>query len=71
MNLAGVEQVFELEAQLERMGRKLAMMERRAERLQEEIAELERVKREVKAEIVRYEAPPRTELVAVRRRRPR
>ena len=47
------------------------MMERRAERLQEEIAELERVKREVKAEIVRYEAPPRTELVAVRRRRPR
>jgi MerR family transcriptional regulator/heat shock protein HspR len=57
MNLAGVERVFELEDQLERMRGKVAALERRAGRLQEEIAELERVKRQVKAEIVRYEAP--------------
>ena len=64
MNLAGVERVFELELQLERMQRKLEAMERRSEQLQVEIdarsAEIERleeVRRSVKAEIVRYEAP--------------
>ena len=70
MNLAGVEKVFELEAQLERMQRKVGSLERRAEELQAEIERLEAVKREVKAEIVRYEAVS-TELVPVRvRRRP-
>ena len=70
MNLAGVERVFELEAKLEGMQRKVDALERRAERLQEEIAELEEVKREVKAEIVRYQAVS-TDLVPVRVRRRR
>ena len=70
MNLAGVERVFELEAQIAHMQRKVESLERRAAGLQDEIAELEAVKREVKAEIVRYEAPG-MELVPVRiRRRP-
>jgi MerR family transcriptional regulator, heat shock protein HspR len=70
MNLAGVEKVFELEAQLERMQRKVEAMERRAAELQEEIGRLEEVKRSVKAEIVRYEAVS-TDLVPVRVRRRR
>src|ERR1700760_3229380 len=37
MNLAGVEKVFELEVQLERMRRKVDQMERRSEQLREEI----------------------------------
>ena len=72
MNLAGVERVFELEIQLERMQRKLEAMERRSEQLQVEIdarsAEIERleeVRRSVKAEIVRYEAPG-TSLIPIR-----
>jgi MerR family transcriptional regulator/heat shock protein HspR len=71
MNLAGVEKVFELEAALAQMRRKVALLERRAEELQGEIRRLEEVKRSVKAEIVRYEAVS-TELVPVQvRRRPR
>jgi MerR family transcriptional regulator/heat shock protein HspR len=65
MNLAGVEKVFELEEQLERMQRKLGALERRAAELQGEIQRLEEVKRSVKAEIVRYEAVS-TDLVPVR-----
>jgi MerR family transcriptional regulator/heat shock protein HspR len=72
MNLAGVERVFELETQLERMQRKVELLERRAEQLQVEIAErtseierLEEVRRSVKAEIVRYEAPG-TSLIPIR-----
>ena len=68
MNLAGVEKVFELEAALERMRRKVAQLERRAAELQDDIARLEEVKRSVKAEIVRYEAVS-TDLVPVRVRR--
>jgi MerR family transcriptional regulator/heat shock protein HspR len=70
MNLAGVEKVFELEAQLERMRRKVAQLERRAGELQEEIARLEEVKRTVKSEIVRYEAAS-TDLVPIKVRRRR
>jgi MerR family transcriptional regulator/heat shock protein HspR len=73
MNLAGVERVFELESQLERMQRKVEALERRAEQLQDEIsareAEIERleeVRRSVKAEIVRYEAAPGTSLIPIR-----
>ena len=73
LNLAGVERVFELEVQLERMHRKLEAMERRSEQLQVEIearsAEIERleeVRRSVKAEIVRYEAAPGTSLIPIR-----
>jgi MerR family transcriptional regulator/heat shock protein HspR len=72
MNLAGVEKVFELELQLERMQRKVAHMERRSEQLREEIearaaeiARLEEVRASVKAEIVRYEAPG-TALIPIR-----
>ena len=68
MNLAGVEKVFELEQQLERMRRKVSLLERRAEELQHEIARLEEVKRTVRSEIVRYEAAS-TDLVPVRIRR--
>jgi MerR family transcriptional regulator/heat shock protein HspR len=70
MNLAGVEKVFELEQQLDRMRRKVSLLERRAEELQHEIARLEEVKRTVKSEIVRYEAAS-TDLVPVRVRRRR
>ena len=66
MNLAGVERVFELEDQLERMRRKVDVLERRAEQLQEEIARLEEVRNSVKAEIVRYEAAPGTSLIPIR-----
>ena len=67
MNLAGVEKVFELEDQMERMGRRMEQLERRAQRIQEEMeAELERVRRSFRAEIVRWE-PPGTALIPVRR----
>src|ERR687898_1445516 len=56
MNLAGVEKVFELEGQLERMQRKVGALEKRAAELEAEIARLEEIRRSVKAEIVRYEA---------------
>jgi MerR family transcriptional regulator, heat shock protein HspR len=72
MNLAGVEKVFELEDQLDRMQRKVAQLERRSEQLHEEIearrAEVERleqIRRSVKAELVRYE-PPGTALIPIR-----
>ena len=71
MNLAGVERVFELEDQLERMRDKVAALERRAGRLQEEIAALEVLKRQVKAELVLYEPPQSMALVPVRVRRRR
>jgi MerR family transcriptional regulator/heat shock protein HspR len=55
MNLAGVERVFELEDQLERMAKQVDALERRAERIRVEMeAELERVRRSFKAELVPY-----------------
>ena len=58
MNLAGVERVFELELELERMKRRLRNLERHAERAQREMqAEIERVRRSVKRELVLYEPP--------------
>jgi MerR family transcriptional regulator/heat shock protein HspR len=66
MNLAGVEKVFELEDQLERMHRKVNVLERRAVQLQEEIARLEAKRESVKAEIVRYEKAPGTSLIPIR-----
>jgi MerR family transcriptional regulator/heat shock protein HspR len=54
MNLAGVERVFELEAQLESMARKVAALERRASELKTEVDRLEAVRRELRAEIVPY-----------------
>jgi MerR family transcriptional regulator, heat shock protein HspR len=63
MNLAGVERVFELEEELERMRRRMRNIERQAERVQAELAaEIERVRRSFKRELVLYE-PPGQELL--------
>ena len=58
MNLAGVEKVFELEEELEKMRSRMARLQAKTEELEEEMAEeLERVKRSFRAEIVKYEPP--------------
>jgi MerR family transcriptional regulator, heat shock protein HspR len=54
MNLAGVEKVFELEDQLERMRRKVASLEKRAGELSAEVRRLEALRSELRAEIVPY-----------------
>ncbi|MGI9081619.1 MAG: heat shock protein transcriptional repressor HspR [Thermoleophilaceae bacterium] len=60
MNLAGVERVFELEQEVERMRRRLRNLERQAERAQVELQEeIDRVRRSFKAELVPYEPPGR------------
>ena len=70
MNLAGVEKVFQLEDELERMSRRVEAIERRAERMHAELraemeAELDAARRSLRAEIVRWE-PPGSALVPVR-----
>jgi MerR family transcriptional regulator/heat shock protein HspR len=68
MNLAGVQRVFELESELDRMRRRLRNLERQAERVNAElVSELDRVRRSFKAELVPYQAPG-TALVAPERR---
>ena len=58
MNLAGVERVFELEQEVERMRRRLRNLERQADRTQAELQEeIDRVRRSARAELVRYEPP--------------
>ncbi|HEX6651152.1 MAG TPA: helix-turn-helix transcriptional regulator [Thermoleophilaceae bacterium] len=58
MNLAGVERVFELEEEIERMRRRMRNLERHAQRVQAELEkELERVRRSFKFELVPYEPP--------------
>lgn len=58
MNLAGVEKVFELERELERMRTRMAHLQRQAERTQEELAkEIERVRKSFRLEMVPYQAP--------------
>ena len=58
MNLAGVEKVFELEQELERMRRRMRNLERAAERMREDLEnEVRRVRQAAKAELVRYEPP--------------
>src|SRR3954453_546092 len=58
MNLAGVEKVFELEQELERMQRRMRSLERQAEKLEVEMAaELDKVRRSFKFELVPYEKP--------------
>src|SRR4051795_4875053 len=60
MNLAGVEKVFELEEEIQRMRRRMRNFERQAERVQQELhEELERVRRSFKRELVLYEPPER------------
>jgi MerR family transcriptional regulator/heat shock protein HspR len=58
MNLAGVERVFELERELERMQIRMDHIQRQAERAQQALRdEIERVRRSFKAELVPYQAP--------------
>jgi MerR family transcriptional regulator, heat shock protein HspR len=58
MNLAGVERVFELEEEMERMRRRMRNLERHAIRVQDELRqELERVRRSLRYELVPYEPP--------------
>ena len=65
MNLAGVEKVFELEQQLERMQRRMEQLERRADRTRRELEdELDRLERRGKLELVPYEPPGRALLPA-------
>jgi MerR family transcriptional regulator/heat shock protein HspR len=77
MNLAGVERVFELEGEIERMRRRVRALERQAERVEQELRkELDRVRRSVKRELVRYEPPsqalmPRAPGVRIPIQRPR
>jgi MerR family transcriptional regulator/heat shock protein HspR len=60
MNLAGVERVFELEDELERMRERLTTLERSADKLKTEMErELARVQRSLRAELVPYEPPGR------------
>src|SRR5213595_2662999 len=58
MNLAGVEKVFELEQEIERMRRRMQSLEKQAEKLEQAMAEeLDRVRRSFKYELVPYEEP--------------
>ena len=59
MNLAGVERVFELEEEIERMRRRMRNLERqaRARARRSSSQELERVRRSLKHELVLYEPP--------------
>jgi MerR family transcriptional regulator/heat shock protein HspR len=58
MNLAGVERVFELEEELERMRRRMRNLERHADRVQREMREeMKRLRRSLKQELVVYEPP--------------
>jgi MerR family transcriptional regulator/heat shock protein HspR len=65
MNLAGVERVFELEEQLERVTKRMKALERQADQVRREMEqEIERVRRSLRAEIVPYQG--RGEIVRAR-----
>jgi MerR family transcriptional regulator/heat shock protein HspR len=66
LNLAGVEKVLELEEQLERTRRRVAVLERRRDELQAEIEALEGRREQVRADIVRYEEKKGSALVRVK-----
>ena len=55
LNLAGVERVLELEAQLEHTRRRVAVLERRRAELETEIQALEGRREQVRADLVRYQ----------------
>ena len=58
MNLAGVEKVFELETELERMRDRMRRLEREAERTEAQLQkEIERVRKSFKFELVPYKEP--------------
>jgi MerR family transcriptional regulator/heat shock protein HspR len=63
MNLAGVERVFELEQEMQRMTERMRRVQREAERMEKEMrAEIERVRQSFRFELVPYE-PPESALV--------
>lgn len=63
MNLAGVERVFELEEQLERMEERVGRLQAEAERMQRQMREeMERLRRSFRFELVPYQ-PPGTALM--------
>jgi MerR family transcriptional regulator/heat shock protein HspR len=58
MNLAGVEKVFELEQEMERMQERMRRIQREAERMEREMREeVERIRRSFRFELVPYEPP--------------
>ena len=58
MNLAGVEKVFELEQEMDRMQRRMLSLEREARDLEQQMAEeLDKVRRSFKRELVPYQPP--------------
>ena len=58
MNLAGVERVFELEQEMQRLRDRMRRIQREAERMEREMRdEIERVRRSFKFELVPYEEP--------------
>ena len=72
MNLAGVEKVFELERELERMQARMEHLQRQAERAQAELqAEIERVRKSFRLELVPYQAPGSALVPARQARGPR
>ena len=67
MNLAGVERVFELEQELERMRRRMERLEREAEATRRKLEqEVDKVRKSFKAEMVPYVRPRGRDLVPAR-----
>jgi MerR family transcriptional regulator/heat shock protein HspR len=63
MNLAGVERVFALEQEMERMRERMRRLQREADRMEREMRdEIERIRRSFKFELVPYQ-PPETALM--------
>jgi MerR family transcriptional regulator, heat shock protein HspR len=79
MNLAGVERVFELEREMERMTERMQRLQREAERMERQmLEEIERVRRSFRFELVPYEAPEKALVpkqqgvqIPIRRRQPK
>ena len=67
MNLAGVERVFELEQELQRMERRMERLEREAQAMQKQLAdEVEKVRKSFRAELVPYVGPRGRDMVPAR-----
>jgi MerR family transcriptional regulator/heat shock protein HspR len=71
LNLAGVEAVLDMEAQVTRMRRELERMRERTKELEREMnAEVDRVRRSLKAELVPYGAYELADLAPAAEQRP-
>lgn len=63
MNLAGVQRVFEMDARIARMARRIVSLERQLEQTRADaLVEIDRIRRAGRAEIVRYQAPQPTRI---------